>query len=150
MAEYLILSIALFLGIFSILTLLLGLMGLFYPAFLVTFGSFVLFLALIGLLRFRQKAKFIWKFELWQLFLWTPLVVLFSAITASLFLSPPIFDELLYHLALPERFLLRHAVSSIPFNVYSNYPLNVEMLYVWGLLFPGIAVCRMINFALGV
>ena len=144
-----ILSIALFLGIFSILTLLLGLMGLLYPAFLVTFGSFVLFLALIGLLRFRQKAKFVWKFELWQLFLWTPLAVLFSAITASLFLSPPIFDELLYHLALPERFLLRHAVSSIPFNVYSNYPLNVEMLYVWGLLFPGIAVCRMINFALG-
>ncbi len=145
-----ILSIALFLGTFSILTLLLGLAGWLYPAFLVPFGSLVLFLAAIGLLRYRPKEKFVWKFEPRHIFFWAPLTALFSAIMASLFLSPPIFDELLYHLALPERFLLGRAVSYIPFNVYSNYPLNVEMLYVWGLLLPGIAVSRMIHFGLGV
>jgi hypothetical protein len=67
-----------------------------------------------------------------------------------MFLSFPAFDELSYHLSLPERFLDQHQITSIPYNLYSNFPLNTEMLYILGLAFGNLYFCKFIHLFLGI
>jgi hypothetical protein len=43
-------------------------------------------------------------------------------------------DDLMYHLALPRRYVEQHAISFHPDSTYSLFPQLMEMLYTWGLL----------------
>ncbi len=43
-------------------------------------------------------------------------------------------DDLMYHLALPRRYIEQHAVLFYPDSSYSLFPQLMEMLYTWGLL----------------
>ena len=43
-------------------------------------------------------------------------------------------DDLMYHLALPRRYIEHHAVLFFPDSTYSLFPQLMEMLYTWGLL----------------
>jgi Dolichyl-phosphate-mannose-protein mannosyltransferase len=50
-------------------------------------------------------------------------------------LVPPLdWDTVAYHLALPAIYLEHHAIISVPDILYSNWPFNLEMLYVPALL----------------
>lgn len=42
-------------------------------------------------------------------------------------------DALIYHLAVPTRYLAKHGFHFIDGNVFANYPLGAEMLYITGL-----------------
>jgi len=62
-------------------------------------------------------------------------------------LAPPIFyDALEYHLAVPEKFLQKGGFHFIQNNVYSNFPFNIEMLYLIGLQSGREIVPKLINF----
>jgi len=50
------------------------------------------------------------------------------------FVPPQQYDSLVYHLALPQLYALRHAVGPVPENVFSHFPQNGEMLFSAGLL----------------
>jgi len=61
-------------------------------------------------------------------------------------LSPPIFyDALEYHLAIPEKYLEKGGFHFIQNNVYSNFPFNIEMLYLIGLQTGKEEVPKLIN-----
>ena len=57
-------------------------------------------------------------------------------------------DDLMYHLALPRRYIEDHAVAFYPDSTYSLFPQLMEMLYTWGLLLGSDRLA--VLFALGV
>ncbi|MBI5209437.1 MAG: glycosyltransferase family 39 protein [Elusimicrobia bacterium] len=64
------------------------------------------------------------------------LLLLFCAAVLNLLsVYPPVifYDALVYHLALPKLYLLRHGIVPTPHNVFTGVPFGVEMLYGWCL-----------------
>ncbi|MFB3925504.1 MAG: ArnT family glycosyltransferase [Syntrophales bacterium] len=57
-------------------------------------------------------------------------------------------DALIYHLAVPKLFLDHGGFYFIPGNIFSNYPLQSEMLYVIGLFLQGDILAKEIHFAI--
>jgi hypothetical protein len=65
-------------------------------------------------------------------------------------LSPEIFyDALVYHLAVPNYYVINHGFEPIPYNFYSNLPFTHGMLYAAGLLLKGSALTKFINYGAG-
>jgi len=56
-------------------------------------------------------------------------------------------DALIYHLAVPKLYLRHHGFYFIHGNIFSNYPLHSEMLYVIGLFLQGDTLAKGIHFA---
>jgi hypothetical protein len=55
-------------------------------------------------------------------------------------------DALIYHLAVPKFFLKHHGITFIPGNIFSNYPLHSEMLFLVGLFLQGDILARGMHF----
>ena len=65
-------------------------------------------------------------------------------------LSPEIFyDALVYHLAVPNYYVIKHGLEPMPYNFYSNLPFTHGMLYAAALLLKGATLAKFINFAAG-
>ncbi len=76
--------------------------------------------------------------------------ILFIILCFQFFLSstPPYAkDALIYHLAIPKIYLKARRIVEIPGNIYSNFPLNIEMLYLFGLSFSNSIFPKIINFS---
>jgi hypothetical protein len=58
-------------------------------------------------------------------------------------------DDLMYHLALPRRYIEQHAVAFYPDSTYSLFPQLMEMLYTWGLLLGSDRLSVLFAFAMG-
>lgn len=58
-------------------------------------------------------------------------------------------DALIYHLAVPKLYLQNHGFYFIPGNIFCNYPLNSEMLYLIGLNLRGDIVAKGVHFVMG-
>ncbi|HYP38883.1 MAG TPA: hypothetical protein VEX13_00850 [Chloroflexia bacterium] len=58
-------------------------------------------------------------------------------------------DDLMYHLALPKRYIEQHAVAFYPDSTYSLFPQLMEMLYTWGLLLGSDRLSVLFAFAMG-
>ncbi len=71
-----------------------------------------------------------------------------SILLAFLFsFKPPIHhDSLEYHLAVPSELIKNNFFLYFPFDVHTNFPLNVEMLYLLALLISGWKLANFINF----
>ncbi len=66
-------------------------------------------------------------------------------------LSPEIFyDSLVYHLAVPNFYVIKHGLVDMPYNFYSNFFMLHGMLYSAGLLLKDEMVPKLINYAAGV
>lgn len=78
------------------------------------------------------------------------ILILISLFAAILIASTPAFrnDELSYHLAVPRHYLAKGGFYFIPGNLFSNYPLNGEMLYVVCLVLGGDILAKGLHFAL--
>lgn len=62
-------------------------------------------------------------------------------------LIPPLdYDTLEYHLGVPAQYIKAHGLIYLPYNVFSNFPLHLEMLYTLGLLLNGPILAKMIHF----
>lgn len=72
-----------------------------------------------------------------------------SILLAFLFsLRPPIhYDALEYHLAVPSELIKNNSFIDFPFDVHTNFPLNIEMLYLLALLVSGWKLANFMNFA---
>ena len=65
----------------------------------------------------------------------------------SLTLTPEIGrDALIYHLAVPKLFLKHHGFYFIEGNIFSNYPLHSEMLFIIGLFLQGDILAKGMHF----
>lgn len=73
-------------------------------------------------------------------------ICLLIILTGSLI--PPLdYDTLEYHLGVPSQYIRAHGIIYLPYNVYSNFPLHMEMLYTLGLLLDGPILPKMIHFS---
>lgn len=56
-------------------------------------------------------------------------------------------DALSYHLAVPKKYLVNHGIFFIPGNIYANFPLHTELIFLVGLFLQGDILAKTINFA---
>ncbi len=65
-------------------------------------------------------------------------------------LSPEIFyDSLVYHLAVPNFYVIKHGFARMPFNFYSDMPFTHGMIYASALLVKGPVLAKLVNFLAG-
>jgi hypothetical protein len=63
-------------------------------------------------------------------------------------LSPWVgWDGLVAHLALPKIYLTHGGFRNVPFNAYSNWPLNVEMLYMLAMAVQDYVLAKLVHVA---
>ncbi len=82
----------------------------------------------------------------------TALGVLMLALLLNLVgtLSPEIFyDALVYHLAVPGFYVIKHGITRMPFNFYSDLPFTHGMLYAAALLVKGEILAKFLNYLAG-
>ncbi|MEW6619418.1 MAG: glycosyltransferase family 39 protein [bacterium] len=148
--EELIFSTGLGLGCVSYLVLCLGLSGLlydwvFYLIFVLLAGIF--YCEILYLLR-----KFLVKINLNPFSLICSFFIALTLILAIILVLVPTvtFDALVYHLAVPEIYVKHHKIIYLPYNCFSNYTFNTEMLFTLGLLLNGDLLAKLIHFLFGI
>lgn len=75
--------------------------------------------------------------------------IIMAAMALSLLgaLAPEIFyDSLVYHLAVPNFYAIRHKIALMPYNNLSNLPLTHGMIYLAALLLKGASLAKLINY----
>jgi len=154
--DWLLFSLGLGFGALSLLTLGLGFLGLLNrTALLVVLAAG--FAA--GAARFRKdlsgrlggllaeiKAVKFSGFDRVLLFV----LFLYGAAALVWTLAPEIFfDSLVYHLGVPASYLQQGRVVAEPYNLYSAFPLLMQMLYGAGLLFSDDTLPKLMHFSTG-
>ncbi len=75
------------------------------------------------------------------------LLIIFNYIMSF---TPEIFyDSLVYHLGAPKLYKLNHKIIATPFDHHAHYPLNMSMLYLFGIMLKGAVVAKLMNFCIG-
>ncbi len=59
-------------------------------------------------------------------------------------------DANVYHLRIPKLFLAAGGFREVPFNVYSYWPLNVQLLYALAMAFQDYVLAKLLHFCFGV
>ena len=144
-------STALGLAVFAHLTLGLAAAGLLYRAAVVALLLISLGLGVLSLRTkpFSPEAGPAFKPGAADL---AALLLLGAALLLDLAgaLSPETFyDALVYHLAVPNLYAMKHSLADMPYNIYSNLFLLHGMLYSAGLLLKDEFVPKLINYAAG-
>ncbi|MDQ3927900.1 MAG: DUF1420 family protein, partial [Chloroflexota bacterium] len=138
--ERLLFGVMLGYGTLSLLVLGVGLVGLLYTPtvlLLLTALAAVGFRPLIGTL---QEAAPAFRRALGSLRyppnLFLALIIVLSVASALIkaLVPPATQDDLMYHFALPRRYVEQHAINFYPDSNYSLFPQIMEMLYTVGLL----------------
>lgn len=149
LVERLTFSAGLGLGIFSLLTLGLGLAGLLYRWLfwaLLIGGGLLLWRELRDLARTLRSAEWPRPRGRWQV-----LLALFIAATLLLALAtalvpPTDWDGLVYHLVGPQRYLQAHRLTFEFDNYYLFFPSFTEMLFTVGMALRGDVLARLVHF----
>ncbi len=139
-------------GLLSYSIFSLGVFQLLYPSTIYGIVLLACILSLAGWITTQKQApvEFDFKIELSLLdkglFILLTILLCFSL----LFLLTPSIgnDELTYHLAVPKLYLDHHGFYFIPGNIFSNYPLNTEMLFLPALMLQGDVFAKIIHFSM--
>jgi len=137
--ERAVVAAALGLGVLSLVTLALGALGI-----LGTWTA-VAVLACLAALGARHSAALVRQVAQHRDNPFSPMekcLAAFAGAAALLVLmyafNPPMnFDALEYHLGAPARYFNSGAIGYIEYNVYSNFPANSEMLYLFSMALTG-------------
>ena len=148
-------TLAILLGIYSYIVLLLGLTGALkqMPLLIVTLLYAVL---TFFYLYYQYNIRFAYiKLSRKNIIINISLFLLFMQALVNLIglLGPELsFDALWYHLTLPKLYILNHSVFHIPGGLlyYSDMPKLTEMLYTAGLLFGDERIAKFIHFLFGI
>lgn len=144
---------ALGIGFWSLLIFGAGSLGLLYKSF---FYIIFLFLA-VFLFPFlyknyssttreenellKSRIKTVWEWVL------SSVVFLLLIVTFINTLAPTIdYDAMVYHYGLPNVFIQEHQIRYLPENIFSGFPLNMEMLFTLGALLRGYEVSNLIQY----
>lgn len=103
-------------------------------------------LSIINLTKRLEKSSFsIWDF------------ILIGILTISIFLPfiatfvpPTFYDSLVYHLACPGTYIQQHKLLYFPYNLFSNFPQNVEMLFTLGILLYDDIISNLLHFSFSI
>ncbi len=153
--EFHVYSFALGLGLISHLMFLLGILGLFTPQ--VAWLALIIgaSIGLIEIIRNRRDyLGFLKKIILPVKVNWYLVCLLFLLLTQFIYpllanaLVPPLsYDEVAYHLAIPKIYIQNHRITYISFIPYSNWPLETELLFTFGLLLGSESLTHLIVWA---
>lgn len=81
------------------------------------------------------------------------LLVVLAALLAPFFflaMSPPVaWDASAYHLRVAELFAQRGGFREVPFNVYSYWPLNIQLLFAMAMVLHHYVLAKLLHFAFG-
>lgn len=144
-------SLGMGLAVMAYTVFILGVLQAIYPA--VIYALAVIF-ALIGLPRCIRLGKQIPGSGAWApqtgLERLACLILLICLSTLFLHVLTPEIgkDALIYHLAVPKLFIEHHGFYFIEGNIFANYPLFGEMLYIVGLILQGDILAKGIPFIL--
>jgi hypothetical protein len=141
-------------GLLGLLLLLTGFAGLLYPPVVLS----VLVAVVVATQRewraLFSRARMEWAAHLPFSRSERLLLIALALIVLPMFLgalTPPTdVDALGYHLVAPALFLSRHAVVASFDNIGVNYPINVDLLYLFGLAAGSDIVAQLIHFAFAV
>src|SRR3989339_952301 len=137
-------SIGIGLAFFSLITFFLGIFGILYKPVFYILLSILLVLSLIN---FRHKINLkMPKLDLWGfLSIFTILIFIISAFIGAM--APPTFyDSLVYHLSIPSQYIKNHKIFYIDYNLYANFPQNIEMLYTMALILYNDILANLLHF----
>jgi hypothetical protein len=148
--QSLIVSLALGFTGLSLISLLLGTLKLLHEeilwGILIALSTF----GLIKILKQRKSAPFnkimlsLDEKAILMLF-WA--IILVNMLSA---LSPVIFyDALVYHLNIPMEYLKAHRIFHMPYNMHSNLPQGMGMIYIYTLLLKSGVAAKLLNFFFG-
>lgn len=127
--------------------------GQFRPA--PVWATVAAFVAAFVVLALRRKRSGIgWRFALPKMEggAWLFAGVLGLILLAIFFktITPYVaWDADAYHLTVPRLYLENHGFRRIPFNVFSNWPLNVEMLFGLAIMAKGHVLAKLAHFGFG-
>ena len=83
--------------------------------------------------------------------LWLLVLAAMLAPLGLLAMSPPVsWDASVYHLTLPKLFLDHGGFREVPLNVYSYWPLNVQLLFSLAMAIDGYVLAKLLHFAFGI
>ncbi len=145
-------SLGLGLGVVSHALLFLGLLGLWRTPIIAAVPA-------IGLVLGFWRHKTNWRQVFWRPAAENPtpplsvidgifltLFLFIAAINLVSSLGPEIFyDSLVYHLAMPQLYILYHRIIPTPHMVYTGNPFGAEMLYGLGLMLQGASLAKLFN-----
>lgn len=152
--EVFIFSSALGMGIFSYVTLFLGIFGLLYKSIILFLIVGILLFSKNELLYLVQGSKLLIK-QIKKLGIGTNLVliiILFIFILINLIasLSPPyLWDEVAYNIALPKVYAHHHKIIPIYDEFRSHFPFNINILFTIGILIANASLSKLFMFGYG-
>lgn len=146
-------SSAIGLGIFSYLTLFLGVVGLLYKEIFLFLILGILIFSKNELLYLLDNLKItinkIKKLKGINLTLFVIFCV-FAVLNLIASLSPPyLWDEVAYNIALPKIYAHHHRIIPIYDELRSNFPFNINMLFTLGLVVGNSSLAKLFMFSYG-
>ncbi len=130
-SERFLFSVGAGLPVLSLGLLVLGTAGFFRT------GPILVFLTVAGVLSAGEGTRF-WREKRgllrdagrgWGMAAGCAAVVALAAALLCAFAPPTYYDSLVYHLALPAKYLREGRVGFVPFNQYAQFPQNMEMIF---------------------
>lgn len=153
--EECIFSLALGMGGLSLIMLGLGLCGLLYNWVAYALLAVILLLSRwLAILHVLRQLYLLARHSLETLSLSglisAGLISIILALCLILTVVPTItFDSLVYHLAIPSDYISCHRITLLEHNLFSNYPLNTEMLFTLALLLKGDTLAKAVHLLFG-
>lgn len=149
-------SLGLGIGFYILLTFICGVLGLYYNFLFWLFLLVPVFIfnreLKISIRKTNEILKGIFSHD-WNILNFVLFIIICLCgifIFVSCFAPPTYYDSLVYHLALPQMYITAKKIIFVPFNLYSHFPQNMEMLYLIGLLLGGEITPNIITFGLTV
>ncbi|MDI6781014.1 MAG: glycosyltransferase family 39 protein [bacterium] len=143
--------LALGFGCLSLITLFIGMIGGLYPwVFWTLLGGIIS-------LYWRDKLKAVIvrdksqesRISLPPLFISLLLAGILFPLLILVLVPTMTYDAMVYHLAVPARYIQAHCIHYIPYICFSNYSMNMEMLFTIGLLLGNDTLAKFIHLMFG-
>jgi hypothetical protein len=138
-------------GLFALASL-----GLYRPWILIASAIVVSIAGLAPARRWFDLAREVWlgsrkgrarRSLVIHLLAWLPLAVVLAKLFVHA-LGPSLsWDAMTYHLTLPKIYLENRGFVDLPFNVYANWPSNVQLLYGFALAVQDYVLAKLVHWA---
>lgn len=152
--ERIVFSSSIGLILIAIFTTISGFIGLLKSWAFLSFLSIIFLSSMPSLIRLGRELKE--KLKNFKIFINIEFVffilIIFLLFSNSLFvLAPPLFyDSLEFHIAVPNYYIMEGKIKYMEENVFSNTPLYLQMIYLFGMLVKNEIFAPLLTFLMGV
>lgn len=135
------------LGVISIFTLITGIFSLINKNLYLVFLFSGVSLWIYNYYKSGFQCEFSIKNEFKSNIFYSIIFIIIASVNLLQSLSPEIFyDTLVYHLGVPNYWLINRSISDLPYNIYSKLALNHSLIYLFSLTSFGGNLAQLVNF----